>query len=80
MCYFTGRELPTAELEVVVPLAVSAALSMAQIQRWFDHLDQPSSIILAVMDSDSTNAMYRMFSGIREPKESLILAEVKEEA
>ena len=61
LTYLTGKELPTAAPEVVIPLSVRTALDFPSLRKYFDALpdptgraDAPASITLAIVDSDST--------------------------
>eukprot|EP00053_Salpingoeca_punica_P012163 m.108790 g.108790 ORF g.108790 m.108790 type:complete len:144 (+) comp15876_c1_seq5:101-532(+) len=80
LTYMSGREHPQAKREIVMPMSMHQTTSFEGLQNLFELPDPEDSskcctqITLAMFDSDSTNAYYRIFSGVVPPAEHVVVA------
>ncbi|KAK9731781.1 Sen15 protein [Popillia japonica] len=77
--YFTGRKTKSSAKSIFIPIAASDTISFLQMEKYFI-LDNSSqrSVILAMVDSDSTCVYYQITEGIKDPAPETPLLDIEE--
>ncbi|GJQ71083.1 putative heat shock 70 kDa protein cognate [Trypoxylus dichotomus] len=66
--YFTGRKTKSGDVSIFVPITVSSNISFLEMEKYLGlSSDSQKSVVLAMLDSDSTCVYYQITEGIKDP-------------